>query len=81
MDERVDEPASGPAGEATSGDPVATLRRWEDSGGTWRRLDAGGPTVRLSLCTCTGGEEVSRLVSADPALVAYLDGRWASDQE
>jgi hypothetical protein len=63
----------------TSADPVDVLRRWEAAGGTWEVLSraAGGLTVRL--CTCTGGEEVDRLVSASPALAAYVGDRSRSD--
>jgi hypothetical protein len=38
-----------------------------------------GDTVEVSLLTCTGGEEVDRLVSADPAVLAYLGDRWSSE--
>jgi hypothetical protein len=59
-------------------DPVDALRRWEEAGGTWEVVPgAGGLTVRL--CTCTGGEEVDRLVSSSPALAAYVGGRTRSD--
>ncbi|SFB90235.1 hypothetical protein SAMN04487968_102224 [Nocardioides terrae] len=63
----------------SSRDPVEVLRRWEDAGGTWEVLSrsAGGLTVRL--CTCTGGEEVDRLVSESPALSAYVGERTRSD--
>ncbi|MFD6055757.1 flavin reductase family protein [Agromyces sp. NPDC060279] len=56
--------------------PLEELARWEGFGGTWalRELDAEGAVV--SLCRCDGGEEVSRIVSADPAFL-----RWAAEQE
>lgn len=61
--------------ESASG-PLDELARWEGFGGTWalRELDAEGAVV--SLCRCDGGEEVSRIVSADPAFL-----RWAAEQE
>ncbi|HSP39446.1 MAG TPA: hypothetical protein VLR26_17030 [Frankiaceae bacterium] len=60
-------------------DVVAVLQRWTDSGAIWRVLSRSGDTVEISLRTCSGGEEVDRLRSTDPAVLAYLDGRWASD--
>jgi len=49
------------------------LRRWEDAGGTWQLAGTGATgEVRLVLCRCDGGEEVDRLVSADPDLIAYV---------
>ena len=63
----------------TTADPVDVLRRWEAAGGTWEVVSraAGGLSIRL--CTCTGGEEVDRLVSSAPALAEYVGGRSRSD--
>ncbi|GAA1947183.1 hypothetical protein GCM10009798_02780 [Nocardioides panacihumi] len=63
----------------TATDPVDVLRRWEAAGGVWEVVSrsSGGLTVRL--CTCTGGEEVDRLESSSPALVAYVGERARSD--
>lgn len=52
--------------------PLDQLRRWEDFGATWELLGADGAGVTVSLRRCDGGEEVGRIVSADPALVAYV---------
>jgi hypothetical protein len=52
---------------------VATLRRWEDAGGTWRIEHRAGETVTVVLCRCDGGEEIDRLVSRDPALRQYVE--------
>ncbi|MBO0843063.1 MAG: hypothetical protein J2O46_07740 [Nocardioides sp.] len=60
-------------------DPVEVLRRWEESGGTWRVLGTHGDELTISLRTCTAGEEAERLVSGDLALIAYVGGRSASD--
>jgi hypothetical protein len=57
---------------------VETVRRWTDAGGHWRVLSAGGDRVTVALLRCDGGEEVDRVTSSDPALVAYLDGRESS---
>lgn len=59
--------------------PIDVIRRWEDSGGSWRVVATRGDEVTVSLRTCTGGEEVDRLISADPTFLAYLGGREASD--
>jgi len=63
----------------TATDPADVLRRWEAAGGVWEVVSrsAGGLTVRL--CTCTGGEEVDRLVSSAPSLVEYVGERARSD--
>ena len=54
-------------------EPIGVLRRWADSGGTWRVESRAGATVVVALLTCTG-EEVDRVSwAAEPALLAYLD--------
>jgi hypothetical protein len=60
-------------------DPVRELRRWADSGAVWRVVSRTDSEVEVALLTCTAGEEVSRLRSADPELMAYLDGRTTSE--
>lgn len=59
-------------------DPVEVLRRWEDFGAVWEVVHRTGDQITVSLCRCDGGEEMSRIVSGDPRLLAYVDGR---DQE
>ena len=54
-------------------DPVAVLRRWEDSGAVWRLLGQSSGEVTVGLFTCDGGEEVSRITSADPSLVDFVN--------
>lgn len=63
---------------------LARLRRWEDAGGTWQVVGRRVREVTVSLRRCDGGEEVERLVSGDPSLLArfpatveYLSGRFA----
>lgn len=56
-------------------DDLATLQRWEDFGAAWEVVHRTVDQVTLSLRRCDGGEEVSRLVSGDPALMAHVDGR------
>jgi hypothetical protein len=63
----------------TSSDPVQVLRRWEAAGGTWEVVTRGSDALTVRLCTCTGGEEVDRLVSSAPELADYVGGRSRSD--
>ena len=58
---------------------VAALRRWEDMGGVWRVVSHTSEQVTVALLRCDGGEEVDRVVSHDPRLLAYLDGHSGSD--
>ena len=67
-------------GQDASTDAVATLQRWEDAGAIWRVLRRSPDQVEVSLLTCTGGEEVDRWVSSDPALLRFLGDRRASDE-
>jgi hypothetical protein len=53
-------------------DPVAVLRRWEQSGAIWHVLAQDGDTVTIGLFTCDGGEEVSRFTSDDLGLLRFL---------
>jgi hypothetical protein len=62
-----------------SPDPVDVLRRWEAAGGTWEVVSRGAGRTTVRLCTCTGGEEVDRLVSDSPSLADYVGGRSRSD--
>ena len=56
-------------------DPVEVLRRWEDFGAVWQVVHRAGDEVTVSLCRCDGGEEVSRIVSSDPRLLAFVEQR------
>jgi hypothetical protein len=58
---------------------VEVLRRWEDSGAVWRLLSRRGDLVEIALLTCSAGEEVGRLVSADPDLLAFVGTRTGND--
>ncbi len=53
-------------------DPVDALVRWVEFGGTWRELSRTADGVTLSLRRCDGGEEQSRITSADPRLLTWL---------
>lgn len=56
-------------------DPVEVLKRWELFGAVWEVVHRDGDEVTVSLCRCDGGEEVSRLVSTDPRLRSFVEGR------
>lgn len=62
-----------------SADPVETLRRWQDSGAVWRVLARRADTVTVGLFECTGGQEVDRFTSTDPALLRFLGDRSTSE--
>jgi hypothetical protein len=55
------------------------LRRWEDSGGTWRVVGRRAGTVTIALCRCDGGEEVDRFASTDPAVRGHVRDRETSE--
>jgi hypothetical protein len=44
-------------------------------------VDRGGARVVIALLTCTGGEEVGRITSTDPEVVAFVDGRAGSQPQ
>jgi hypothetical protein len=58
---------------------VAALIRWQDSGGVWRVLGRRGTQVTIGLFECTGGDEVDRIVSADPDVRAFVGQRSGSE--
>lgn len=60
-------------------DPVAVLRRWQDSGARWAVIARHGGSVTVGLYRCDGGEEVDRLTSTDPGLLEFLAARDNSD--
>lgn len=58
------------------------LLRWETSGGTWRVAGRASPEITLveiALCRCDGGEEVDRLTTSEPAVLAYVGERETSE--
>jgi hypothetical protein len=54
-------------------DPVDVLRRWEAFGAVWEVVARTPEQLTVSLRRCDAGEEVSRLVSGDPALRDYVE--------
>ena len=63
-----------------SGDTVAVLQRWEDSGAIWRVVRRDRDAVEIALITCTGDEEVDRVSGSGPDLLIYVGDRWSSEQ-
>ena len=63
----------------TTDDAVEAVRRWELSGGHWRVLADDGTRLTVSLMTCDGGEEMSRVESEDEVLRTYVAGRSSSE--
>ena len=72
------EPTDSPGAASLS--PVDYLRRWEEFGAVWRVVERDRDSVTISMCSCDGGEEVERLTTADPALLAWLAGRTHRDE-
>jgi hypothetical protein len=60
--------------------PLQLLKRWQDFGATWRVISQTTDSATISMCRCDGGEEVQRLTSSEPELLAWLNGRTSSDQ-
>lgn len=60
---------------------VEVLERWADAGGVWRVVHRGQDAATVALLTCAGGEEVDRVTGDQPAWLAYLADRDASDEE
>jgi hypothetical protein len=61
-------------------DALDRLRRWEDSGATWRIVVRRPDAVEIALLTCDAGEQVDRLVTADREVLEYVD-RTAGDEQ
>ncbi|MBK8448291.1 MAG: hypothetical protein IPL41_16830 [Micropruina sp.] len=55
-------------------DDLAAVVRWQAAGGEVAVLTWGPPVV-VSLCTCDGGQEMQRLTSSAPDLLAHLQPR------
>jgi hypothetical protein len=64
----------------TDDDPVAKLRRWQDSGAVWRVIARTDTEIAVALLTCSAGEEVDRLISTDPGLRAFIGTRTSSEE-
>jgi hypothetical protein len=60
---------------------LSRLRRWEQSGAIWQVLRRTADGVDIALLTCDAGEQVDRVRTADPALIAWLGDRDRSDDQ
>ncbi|TNC46134.1 hypothetical protein [Mumia zhuanghuii] len=60
-------------------DDLETLVRWEHAGGTWSVVHVSADRATVALCRCDGGEQVDRFTSTDPALLAHVTRRSASE--
>jgi hypothetical protein len=61
-------------GEGMS-EALARLRRWEESGATWRVLVRTPDSVEIALLTCDAGEEVDRMRTGDRAVLDHVDAQ------
>lgn len=77
MSEDAGGPAAGASGPRSPG--VEKLLRWESSGAIWQVVARSKDAATIGLMTCTGGEEVDRLVTDDPAVLEFIGDRTSSD--
>lgn len=56
---------------------VAMLERWEAHGGTWQVVHRAADRVTVAMCRCDGGEELDRVTSDAPEVLALVAGRDA----
>ena len=63
------------------GADLDVLRRWESGGAAWRVLARTPDRLDVALLTCDAGEQVGRLVSAEPDLLAYVGERTTSEDD
>jgi hypothetical protein len=61
--------------------PLQVLLRWEASGGHWRVLHRSAAGLEIALLTCTGDEEMGRVVSADRDLLAHVGDRLSDEDD
>jgi hypothetical protein len=63
-------------------DPLQVVRRWEESGGTWRVVVRTPERLVLDLLTCDAGEVMSRVEAGaqDAGLRAHVGDRPAGPE-
>lgn len=61
------------------GSVLDQIVRWERSGGIWRVTARSAEAVSVSLVSCDGGTEMSRLSGPAAELDAFLAGRSSSE--
>ncbi|WP_370618768.1 hypothetical protein [Mumia sp. Pv 4-285] len=62
-------------------DVIEMLERWEDAGGTWQVVARTSARATVALCRCDGGEEVERLSSEEPTVLAMLAQRSSNEDD
>lgn len=62
----------------TGSEIVAALERWEAAGAHWQVVHRAADEVTVAMCRCDGGEELERVTSAAPEVLAFLAGRGSS---
>lgn len=67
----------GESGDGTTA--LEAVRRWEASGGIWRVGARWPGGIEVVLLTCTGDEEMGRVVSADADLLEHVGARDSSE--
>ena len=60
---------------------LSDLLRWQDSGGLWRVVARTPGGLEIALLTCSGGEEMARLVTRDREVLEFVGGRWSSEDD
>lgn len=58
--------------DASASPPLPALQRWEASGAHWTVLRRDARGLEIALVTCTGDEEMGRILSADHDLLAWV---------
>jgi hypothetical protein len=58
-------------------DDLQVLLRWEAAGGVWEVLRRLPARVEVALLTCAGDEQMGRLESAEPDVLAHVDAQDA----
>jgi len=57
-------------------DDLERITRWEDAGAVWEVVALRPESATISLLRCDAGEEVDRLVTSDPRVLALCRERW-----
>jgi hypothetical protein len=74
-------PALTDSGPAPATSALEDLMRWQHSGGLWRVVARTSASLEIALLTCSGAEEMARLVSTDPELLEFVGERRSSQHD
>ena len=61
-------------------DALASVRRWQDSGGAWRVVSRTSSSVGVALLTCDACEEMGRVSSDAVDLIRFVGSRSSSEE-